>query len=111
MPANALISGMEEAGIGKDLKAGAILMQKAAERQNPSAMGNLAAMYLLGEGVPKDTAKGMDILLDLARKGFKPAQGALERLHGPAWACMGYSLYIPDIPPDGETLSLPAGAV
>ena len=87
--ANALILGrMEETGIDKDLKAGAILMQKAAERQNPEAMGNLAAMYLLGEGLPKDTTKGMDLLLDLARKGFKPAQEALERLHGPAWTTL-----------------------
>ena len=88
MLANALILGMEEAGIGKDLKAGVILMQKAAERQNPSAMENLAGMYLLGKGLPKDTAKGMDLLLDLARKGSKPAQEALERLHGPAWATL-----------------------
>ncbi len=69
-----------EAGVVRDLKAGALLMQKAAERQNPEAAWELAALYLFGEGLPKDTAKGMEILHDLERKGFKPAGEALKRM-------------------------------
>ena len=64
---------------GKDLKAGALLMQKAAKRQNPEAAGELAALYLSGKGLPKDIAKGMELLHDLERKGFADAREALER--------------------------------
>jgi TPR repeat protein len=57
-------------GIHKDFQRAAEWLKKASEQGSPIAEANLAALYYLGEGVPKDEAEGMKLLQKSAETRF-----------------------------------------
>ncbi len=57
-----------------------------AKRGNVFAQHDLALMYMLGLGVPKDAAAALKWLREAAEQGYPDAQGALgEALSGQGW--------------------------
>ena len=54
---------------------------KAAEKNHPAALNNLALMYIFGNGVKKDVKKGRELMLKAAELGTKSAQEYLARLY------------------------------
>ena len=56
---------------------------KAAEKNMPVALNNVAHMYIFGRGVKKDVKKGKELMLKAAELGAKSSQESLAKL------CMG----------------------
>ena len=54
---------------------------KAAEKNHPAALNNLALMYIFGNGVKKDVKKGRELMLKAAELGIESAQECLVRLY------------------------------
>jgi hypothetical protein len=66
-----------EAGVPQDKAMAVAWYEKAAEKGIAQACGNLAAMYLNGEGVPRDTVAGlvwMILAASAAEKNGDPSQ-------------------------------------
>ena len=55
--------------------------QQAAEGGNPFASYQLGKLYLVGDDVPKDTAKALEYLADAAEQGNSQAQYILGKLY------------------------------
>ena len=54
---------------------------KAAEKNIPVALNNLALMYIFGRGVKKDVKKIKELMLKAAELGIESAQECLVRLY------------------------------
>ncbi|MEI9902940.1 MAG: tetratricopeptide repeat protein [Asticcacaulis sp.] len=58
-----------------------IWYQKAADQNYPAATFNIGIMYLQGEGVAVDNARGVDLIARSARAGFAFAEGKMATIN------------------------------
>lgn len=65
-----------------DLEKAFYWFSKAAEKNMPVPLSNVAHMYIYGRGVKKDVKKGIELMLKTAELGTKSAQEYLVRLYG-----------------------------
>ena len=56
-------------------------VSKAAEKNVPIALNNLAYMYIFGRGVKKDVKKGIELILKAAELGNESSQESLAKLY------------------------------
>ena len=54
---------------------------KAAEKNIPIALNNVAHMYIFGPGVKRDVKKGIELMLKAAELGFESSQQSLAELY------------------------------
>ena len=64
---------------GRNIEA-AELWSQAAAQGHSVAQNNLGGMYINGDGVPQDKARGLALLQQSAAQGFEPAQTTLARI-------------------------------
>ena len=64
-----------------DLEKAFYWYSKAAEKNMPVPLSNVAHMYIYGHGVKKDVKKGIELMLKAAELGTKSAQEYLARLY------------------------------
>ena len=54
---------------------------KAAEKNHPAALNNLALMYIFGNGVKKDVKKGRELMLKAAELGVEYSQYSVAKVY------------------------------